>query len=58
MEQTINLDEINNKIKQMKGCADELKGLGKEFPALDRNIIRILASLKMLELNVSDIIDL
>ena len=58
MEQTINLDEINIKIQQMKGYAEELKGLGKEFPALDRNIIRILASLKMLELNISDIIDL
>ena len=58
MEQTINLDEINIKVQQMKGCAEDLKGLGKEFPALDRNIIRILASLKMLELNVSDIIDL
>ena len=58
MEQTIDLDEINIKIQQMKACAEELKGLGKEFPALDRNIIRILASLKMLELNISDIIDL
>ena len=58
MEHTINIDEINIKVQQMKGCAEDLKGLGKEFPALDRNIIRILASLKMLELNVSDIIDL
>ena len=31
--------------------------LGDEFPALSRNTTRILASLKMLELNISDIID-
>jgi hypothetical protein len=32
--------------------------MGADFPALARNSTRILASIKMLELNVSDIAEL
>jgi hypothetical protein len=32
--------------------------MGEDFPALARNIARILASVKMLEINVSDLVDL
>ena len=42
----------------MKLNAVELKEMGAFFPALDRNIARILASLKMLEINISDVADL
>ena len=55
MKQIINLNELNSKIRTMKQCAEELKRLGDECPALYRNTVRILASLKMLELNISDI---
>ena len=57
MEPKIDLEFINSKIQLMKACAEELNRLGDEFPALSRNTTRILASLKMLELNISDIID-
>ena len=57
MKQTINLNDLNSKIRTMRECAEELKRLGNEFPALYRNTVRILASLKMLELNVSDLIE-
>ena len=57
MEQKINLNEISHKIQIMKACAEELNRLGDEFPALGRNSARILASIRMLELNISDIIE-
>ena len=55
MKPAIDLNELNSKIRTMKECAKELNRLGEEFPALYRNTVRILASLKMLELNISDI---
>ena len=53
-----NLSEISAKIQLLKKTAGELERLGENFPALEKNIARILASLKMLELNISDIVDL
>lgn len=52
------LDLINAKILSMKKTAEELNQLGKSFPALTRNAVRILASLKMLEINISDVVEL
>ena len=56
MEVQKNLTEIDTRIQLMKKTADELKGMADEFPALARNTARILASLKMLEINVSDLL--
>ena len=39
-------------------AAEALRDMTGEFPALYRNTRRILASIKMLELNLSDIVDL
>ena len=58
MAQQIDLDEINAKIQLMKKTAEELKRIGEEFPAIARNTVRILASVKMLEINVSDLVEL
>jgi len=52
------LNEINTKIRLMKRSADELSQLGKDFPAINRNVVRILASIKMLEINISDLVEL
>ena len=57
MEQQIDLKEMDRKIRSLKGTAEELKIMGDRFPALYRNISRVLASLKMLEINVSDLIE-
>ena len=54
----IALKEIDTKIQLMKKTAEELKQMTPEFPAISKNTDRILASIKMLEINVSDIIDL
>jgi hypothetical protein len=58
MNPQIDLNKINAKIQLMKKAAEELNQIGEDFPALARNTVRILASLKMLEINVSDIMEL
>ena len=52
------LKKIDEKIQLMKSTAEELHRLGDDFPALARNSTRILASVKMLEINVSDLVEL
>jgi len=52
------IKEIYAKIQTLKRTAEELNRMGEDFPALDRNSTRILASIKMLELNVSDVVEL
>jgi len=58
MSQQIDLKEINEKIQLMKNTAEELNRIGEDFPAITRNTVRILASVKMLEINVSDLVEL
>ena len=58
MNSQIDFKKINDKIQTMKSVAEELNRMGDNFPALARNSIRILASIKMLELNVSDVVEL
>jgi len=57
MEHRKDLNEINAKIRLMKKTAEELSRMGDDFPALARNTARILASVKMLEINISDVSD-
>jgi hypothetical protein len=52
------LKKIDEKIQLMKSTAQELNRLGDNFPALARNSVRILASIKMLEINISDLVEL
>ncbi len=58
MDDPIDLISINAKIQGIKKAAEELKHLGNNFPALSRNADRILASIKMLEINITDCVDL
>jgi hypothetical protein len=58
MTQQIDINEINTKIQLLKKTAQELNRMGEDFPALARNTARILASVKMLEIHVSDLVDL
>ena len=55
MAKKIDLKELDSKIQSMKKTAEELRQMGENFPALYRNINRILAGIKMLELNISDV---
>jgi len=52
------IKKIYDKIRVLKRTAEELNRMGEDFPALARNSTRILASIKMLELNVSDLVEL
>ena len=52
------LTEIDAKIQAMKKTAEELAQAGKNFPAIARNIVRISAGIRMLEINISDIVGL
>ena len=50
------MEKMDSRIKAIKKEAEELKTLSEGIPAVDRNVERILASVKMLEINVSDLV--
>jgi len=58
MMNRMKLKKMDTRIKKIKKAALELKEFSGGIQAVDRNASRILASVKMLEINVSDIIDL
>lgn len=51
------LKKLDTRIRAIKKAAEDLKNLSGGIQAIERNVERILASVKMLEINVSDIID-
>ncbi|MBW2303316.1 MAG: hypothetical protein JRF57_06330 [Deltaproteobacteria bacterium] len=57
-DQQIDLQALDAKIQTIKEAAEELKSMGENNPALARNAVRILASAKMLEINISDLVRL
>ena len=50
--------KIDMRIKAIKKAAQELKKLSGGIQAVDRNADRVLASVKMLEINISDLLEL
>lgn len=57
MKRDLSLEEIHVEIQAIKKSANKLKRQGDRLPAVSRNAIRILASTKMLELNISDMVE-
>lgn len=57
MSEKLDLKEMDARIKAMKKSAEQLRTMAEDFPALYRNTSRVLASIKMLELNLSDLVD-
>jgi len=55
MNPGIDMERLHLNIQRARQAVEELRRLGEDFPAVARNAERILASLKMLEINVSDI---
>jgi hypothetical protein len=47
--------DMAEKIQILKQTATELKRISGGIQAVDRNVDRILASIKMLEINISDL---
>jgi hypothetical protein len=58
MKEKIDIEEMDARIKALKKSAEELRAMAGDFPAVYRNTSRILAGIKMLELNLSDLLDL
>ena len=58
MPSVIDMDSLNLNIRSARTAVEELKRLGEDFPAVARNAERMLASLKMLEINVCDVMEL
>ena len=52
------IKKLDTQIKAIKKAAQELKKSSRGIQAVDRNADRILASAKMLEINISDLLDL
>lgn len=57
MKSSIDMNRLNLNIESARKAIEELKRLGEDFPSVARNAERMLASLKMIELNVSDVMD-
>ncbi len=49
------IKKLDTRIRAIRKASQELKELSQEIPAVRRNADRILASVKMLELNISDV---
>jgi len=58
MVEEYNVKEMAEKIQAIKEAATELQDISGGVQAVDRNVDRILASVKMLEINISDIVDI
>ncbi len=50
--------DMDEKIQAIQKAALELKEMSGGMQAVDRNADRILASVKMLEINVSDVLEI
>jgi hypothetical protein len=56
MTESYRVKEMAEKVQAIKEAATELKDISGGIQAVDRNVDRILASVKMLEINISDIL--
>ena len=54
MNQTIEPTAFAAQVKLIRAAVEKLRVMGTDFPAVDRNALRMLASLKMIELNLGD----
>ena len=57
MTEEYKIREMAEKIQVIKKAATELQRISRGIQAVDRNTDRILASVRMLEINISDIVD-
>ena len=58
MIESYRVNEMAEKIQAIKEAATELQNISGGIQAVDRNVGRILASVKMLEINISDIAEM
>ena len=58
MPENYDLQGMVSRVQTLRAAATELKSLSQGIQAVDRNVDRILASVKMLEINLTDVADL
>ena len=58
MAQEYDIKGMAEKIRALRQNATELKEMSRGIQAVDRNVDRILACVKMLETNVADVVDI
>lgn len=54
MEKQYDLTRMADTIASLRQKAEELQQMAKDLPAVEKNTTRMLASIKMLELNICD----
>ena len=54
---SIYIKGMAQKISSIRRVANELKAMSGGIQAVDRNVDRILASVKMLEINITDLLE-
>ncbi|MGO9313070.1 MAG: hypothetical protein ACLQDI_10075 [Syntrophobacteraceae bacterium] len=52
------IEKLDDQIQLLKKAALALSEMGDQFPAVKKNTARVLASIKMMEINVSDVVRL
>jgi hypothetical protein len=50
------IKDMAKKVQLLKQTATELKSISGGIQAVDRNVDRILASIKVLEININDVV--
>jgi uncharacterized protein YukE len=55
MAKKYKIEEMDAKIQEIKEAATEIEKLGGDIEAVKKNLVRLRASTKMLELNISDV---
>jgi hypothetical protein len=58
MAQQVDIKAIAEKIKALRADAEALKAMSGGMQAVDRNADRILANVRMLEIDINDVADL
>lgn len=58
MNSTLDLNALSRTIAELRENAEGLLRTGGEIEAIKRNVVKILANVKMLELNISDVADM
>ncbi len=54
MDTRYDINAMDEKIRLIRKTAEELMSIGGGIEAVKKNLVRLLASTKMLELNISD----
>jgi len=52
------IEKLDDQIQLLKKAALALSEMSDQFPAVKKNTARVLASIKMMEINVSDVVRL